>query len=210
MPASRPSAPQETLRAYGLTLNQIAARVQATSVEVPGGGLKTRGGEILVRFKERREWADEFSRIPIITTDDGTVLRLGDIATVRDGFEDVDRETFYNGRRAITHYATVEALGKRAAWLVLWPLTGRTHQLRVHCAEALGTPIVGDRKYGAAAARLGGDVADGLHLHARRIDIPHPAGGMLTISAVLPAAMARSWALFGFDAEAEIDPFPRS
>ena len=93
---------------------------------------------------------------------------------------------------------------------MLWPLTGRTHQLRVHCAEALGTPIVGDRKYGAAAARLGGDIADGLHLHARRIDIPHPAGGMLTISAVLPAAMARSWALFGLDAEAEIDPFPRS
>ncbi|HSE77340.1 MAG TPA: RluA family pseudouridine synthase [Alphaproteobacteria bacterium] len=115
-----------------------------------------------------------------------------------------------DGRRAITLYATVEALGKRAAWLVLWPLTGRTHQLRVHCAEALGTPIVGDRKYGAAAARLGGDIADGLHLHARRIDIPHPAGGMLTISAVLPAAMARSWALFGLDAEAEIDPFPRS
>jgi 23S rRNA pseudouridine955/2504/2580 synthase len=115
-----------------------------------------------------------------------------------------------DGRRAITLYATVEALGKRAAWLVLWPLTGRTHQLRVHCAEALGTPIVGDRKYGATAARLGGDVADGLHLHARRIDIPHPAGGMLTISAVLPAAMARSWALLGLDAEAEIDPFPRS
>jgi len=94
--------PQETLRAYGLTLNQIAARVQATSVEVPGGGLKTQGGEILVRFKERREWADEFSRIPIITTEDGTVLRLGDIATVTDGFEDVDRETTYNGKRAIT------------------------------------------------------------------------------------------------------------
>ena len=94
--------PQETLRAYGLTLSQVAARVGATSVEVPGGGLKTAGGEILVRFKERREWAEEFARIPIITTADGTVLRLGDIATVTDGFEDVDRETFYNGHRAVT------------------------------------------------------------------------------------------------------------
>ncbi|TFG49551.1 MAG: efflux RND transporter permease subunit, partial [Gemmatimonadales bacterium] len=94
--------PQETLRAYGLTLNQIAARVRATSVEVPGGGLKTRGGEILVRFKERREWAEEFARIPIITTADGTVLRLGDIATVTDGFVDVDVETDYNSQRAIT------------------------------------------------------------------------------------------------------------
>jgi len=94
--------PQETLRAHGLTLSQIAARVRATSVEVPGGGLKTQGGEILVRFKERREWAQEFARIPIITMADGTVLRLGDIATVRDGFEDVDREVTYNGQRAVT------------------------------------------------------------------------------------------------------------
>jgi len=94
--------PQETLRAYGLTLNQIAQRVGATSVEVPGGGLKTQGGEILVRFKERRDWAQEFASIPIITTADGTVLRLSDIATVKDGFEDVDREVTYNGKRAVT------------------------------------------------------------------------------------------------------------
>ena len=113
------------------------------------------------------------------------------------------------GKRAVTLYATVEALGKRAAWLVLWPLTGRTHQLRVHCAEGLGAPIVGDRKYGAAASRLGGDVEDGLHLHARRIEIPHPSGGVLKVTAALPASMARSWALFGLDPEAEIDPFPR-
>lgn len=94
--------PQETLRAYGLTLPQIAARVGATSVEVPGGGLKTDSGELLVRFNERREWAEEFARLPIITTRDGTVLRLGDIAGVRDGFMDVDRETTYNGHPAVT------------------------------------------------------------------------------------------------------------
>ncbi len=114
------------------------------------------------------------------------------------------------GKRAVTLYATVEAAGKRAAWLVLWPLTGRTHQLRVHCAEGLGVPIVGDRKYGAGASRLGGAVEEGLHLHARRIEIPHPAGGMLKVTAPLPPPMARSWVLFGFDPEADIDPFPRN
>ena len=93
---------QETLRAHGLTLNQIAERVGATSVEIPGGGLKTQSGEILVRFNERREWATEFARIPIITTPEGTVLQLSDIATIRDGFMDVDRQATYNGRRAIT------------------------------------------------------------------------------------------------------------
>ncbi len=73
--------PQETLRAYGLTLGQIAARIAATSVEVPGGGLKTPAGEVLVRFKERRDWAHEFATIPVITTSNGTVVRLGDLAT---------------------------------------------------------------------------------------------------------------------------------
>jgi len=93
---------QDVLRAHGLTLNQIAARVGATSVEVPGGGLKTESGELLVRFKERREWAEEFAHLPIITTPAGAVVRLGDIATIRDGFMDVDRETTYNAQRALT------------------------------------------------------------------------------------------------------------
>lgn len=94
--------PQDTLRAYGLTLGQIATRVGATSVEVPGGGLKTESGELLVRFNERREWAEEFAHLPIVTTREGAVLRLGDIAVVRDGFMDVDREVTYNGQPAVT------------------------------------------------------------------------------------------------------------
>jgi len=92
---------QDTLRAYGLTLEEIARRIDATAVEVPGGGVKTEGGEILVRFKERRDWAKEFARVPIITTPSGSVLFLGDIATVRDGFEDTDNIATYDGRNAI-------------------------------------------------------------------------------------------------------------
>ncbi|MBI3453536.1 MAG: RluA family pseudouridine synthase [Rhodospirillales bacterium] len=115
-----------------------------------------------------------------------------------------------DGQRAITLYATVEATGNRAAWLVLWPLTGRTHQLRVHCAEALQTPIVGDGKYGGAGARvLGAEITPKLHLHARRIVLPHPSGaGVLRVEADLPAHMRESWDFFGFDANADIDPFP--
>jgi multidrug efflux pump subunit AcrB len=94
--------PQETLRAYGLTLGQIAARIAATSVEVPGGGLKTPAGEVLVRFKERRDWAHEFATIPVITTSNGTVVRLGDLATVKEGFQDVDVEATFNGQPAVS------------------------------------------------------------------------------------------------------------
>ena len=113
------------------------------------------------------------------------------------------------GKRAITLYAVVEAAGDRAAWLVLWPLTGRTHQIRAHCAGALGTPIVGDAKYGGEAAALGGgEISRGLHLHARSIEIAHPSGGTLALKAPLPPHMRATWALFGFDANADPDPFP--
>jgi len=93
--------PQENLRAYGLTLDGIAQKVRATAIELPGGKIETGGGEILLRVKERRDWAREFARIPIVTTADGTVLYLDDIATVRDTFEDTDRLATYNGARAM-------------------------------------------------------------------------------------------------------------
>lgn len=112
------------------------------------------------------------------------------------------------GQRAITLYSTVDNAAGRAAWLVMWPLTGRTHQLRVHAAKGLGTPIVGDGKYGGQAAFLTGSVSRKLHLHARAIELPHPAGkGTLRVVAELPAHMRETWELFEFDADADLDPF---
>ncbi|MBE3098198.1 MAG: efflux RND transporter permease subunit [Planctomycetes bacterium] len=93
--------PQENLRAYGLTLDAIARKVGATSIELPGGKVETRAGEILLRVKERRDWAREFAPIPIVTTAEGTVVRLEDLATVRDTFEDTDSAGTYNGARAM-------------------------------------------------------------------------------------------------------------
>jgi len=104
------------------------------------------------------------------------------------------------GQPAVTLYRVVQAAGKRAAWLALRPLTGRTHQLRAHCA-AIGHPILGDGKYGGPAAFLPEEgLARRIHLHARELAIPHPADGTtLRVSAPLPAHMAETWARLGFD-----------
>src|SRR6185369_13035880 len=94
---------------------------------------------------------------------------------------------------AITDYRTLDHAGQKLAWLELRPLTGRTHQLRVHCV-ALGAPILVDVKYArpdqnnafsATVAGLSGE----LHLHARALQFPHPAGGTLLVEADLPPHM---------------------
>jgi len=110
------------------------------------------------------------------------------------------------GRHAITYYRVIDSAGNQASWLALMPVTGRTHQLRAHCA-AIDTPILGDGKYGAAAAHLAGLPGSRcLHLHARSLSIPHPLGGRLEMTAPLPPHMRRTWEFFGFAREAE-DPF---
>ena len=93
--------PRETLRRYGLRLADVTAKIRAMSVEVPGGKLETRGGEILLRVDERRDWAEDFARLPLLTTADGVTVRLEDVARVREGFEDTDVDTRYDGHPAI-------------------------------------------------------------------------------------------------------------
>jgi 23S rRNA pseudouridine955/2504/2580 synthase len=113
------------------------------------------------------------------------------------------------GERALTYYRTVAFAGERFAWLALQPVTGRTHQLRIHCVT-LGTPILGDGKYGGAAAHPSGlpqPLASQLHLHARAIALPRAEGGPLVVTAPLPPHMGETWKFFGFEESDEADPF---
>jgi len=109
-------------------------------------------------------------------------------------------------KSATTYYAVLDAAADQYAWVALRPVTGRTHQLRAHLAH-IGTPIVGDFKYGGPKAKGTGELEDRLHLHARSIDISHPEGGRLKATAPLPPHMMRAWKLFGFDANSTHDPF---
>ena len=97
-----------------------------------------------------------------------------------------------------SRYRVIERAGNSAAWVELQPLTGRTHQLRVHMA-AIGHPIVGDGKYGGKGAFLTGTISRKLHLHSRRLRIDHPDGGAIDISAPLPPHFAESLEALGFD-----------
>lgn len=92
---------QADLRRYGLTLGEVASRIRNTALDLPGGKLETAGGEVLLRVKERRDWAREFADVAIVTSASGSVVRLGDVATVAEGFEDATREATYDGRPAI-------------------------------------------------------------------------------------------------------------
>ncbi|MCP5073843.1 MAG: RluA family pseudouridine synthase [Rhodobacteraceae bacterium] len=124
---------------------------------------------------------------------------------------------FPGSKRATSDYAVIEAVGKRLSWVALVPITGRTHQLRVHMAE-IGHPIIGDGKYGTNSqvnegdgwgAQLGGSVSRKMHLHARSLTIEHPVSkASMHFIAPLPEHMLNTWEFLGFDTqEAPADPF---
>jgi multidrug efflux pump subunit AcrB len=91
---------EENLRRYGISFDQVVSAVRSGSIDLPGGKIKTEQGEILIRAKGQLYTGDEFEKLPLITLGDGTVVRLGQVAKVIDGFEDLDIKTRFNGKQA--------------------------------------------------------------------------------------------------------------
>ena len=91
---------ENTLRKYNLTLSQVANTIKQASLNLPGGSVKTSGGEILIRAKGTRYYADDYNDITILTRNDGTRVTLGQIAVLKNGFEDVDTYFLFQGKRA--------------------------------------------------------------------------------------------------------------
>lgn len=93
---------QSELRRYGLTLEQVAGRVRDASAELPGGSVKTKNGEILVRTGQRHSLGSEYGKIRLINGVDGSSVFLKDIATIQDAFQESDEAAYFNGKPAVT------------------------------------------------------------------------------------------------------------
>jgi hypothetical protein len=114
------------------------------------------------------------------------------------------------GQPARSRYRVLDRAGNRACWVELQPLTGRTHQLRVHMA-AIGHPIIGDGKYGGPEAFLSGSISRKMHLHARRLIIEHPDGTLLDVEAPCPITLPPAWRNWASTRRrANISPIPRA
>ena len=160
------------------------------------------------RDMEKIYWAVVAGRpVPVEGRIDAPLTRTEEPSAARVAVAGADDR---DAARAVTEYRTLDHAGRRLAWLELRPLTGRTHQLRVHCA-AIGAPILGDAAYGkvrgpADPDRWGDNTAlveglgQQLHLHARRLVLPHPAGGTLEVEADLPQHMRATFSTLGFTA----------
>lgn len=135
--------PQANLRAYGLTLEQIADAVRSRAVDVPGGTIKATRGEILVRTTERKDLASEFAGIVLISSDEGSEVKLDEISAIRDGFADTDRETYYNGKRAVI--LKVFRTGDQTPQSVSKSVTGYIESIKNSLPSSVAIEIYNDR-----------------------------------------------------------------
>ncbi len=110
-----------SLRQYGLTFNDVVQAVRNSSTDIPGGSIKSRGGEILLRTTGKAYTGSGFENIPVITREDGATVRIRDLATVDDGFVDDPLITEFNGKRAVL--LRIFSVGDESAL----DLSGRVH-----------------------------------------------------------------------------------
>ena len=133
---------EDTLRRHGINLEQVAAAVRASSLDMPGGSVKTAGGEILLRAKGQAYRGLEFEEIVVLTRNDGTLVRLGDIAHVVDGFEDTELRGFFNGDPSVV--VKVMMMGDEDALQVAGAVKDWLSDFENSLPEGISVTVFGD------------------------------------------------------------------
>ncbi|MCP4007350.1 MAG: efflux RND transporter permease subunit [bacterium] len=133
---------EQMLRRHGLNFEQVAAAVRSSSLDLPGGSVKTEGGEILLRSKGQAYRGAEFASIVVLTRSDGTSVNLGDIATVRDGFRDDDIRAFFDGKPAVM--VQVNRIGEEDILEVAATVKAYVEQARTRMPEGIELTIWSD------------------------------------------------------------------
>jgi multidrug efflux pump subunit AcrB len=134
---------EATLRRFELTLGQVAEAVRKASLDLPAGRIKTAGGEILIRTKGRRYYAEDYSDVAIITRSDGSKVTLGQIATLKDGFEDVDISANFQGKAAAMIH--VYRVADQNALTVAKTVKGYIENIRPSLPEGVDITFYSDR-----------------------------------------------------------------
>ncbi len=144
--------PSENLQAHGLSLQGIAERLAAASVDAGGGRLETPAGEVLVRVAERRDWAHEFARLPILSDARGSTLRLEEIASVADSFDESQtRGAWFDGQPAIG--LEVFRIGAQTPSSVSRAVQAALDDIRVSLPDGVNAIVLNDES-GIYHARL--------------------------------------------------------
>ena len=133
---------KENLRRYHLTIGEIAQRIGKASIELPGGSIKTESGEILIRMKTRKDYGQDFARIPIITTADGTEVLLAEIASITDGYEDNDYSATYNGKPAVL--LQVYSVGEQTPIQISQAVQGYIQQINQQLPKGIKAEVLHD------------------------------------------------------------------
>ncbi|QBG49302.1 efflux RND transporter permease subunit [Verrucomicrobia bacterium S94] len=134
---------QDKLREYGLSHQSLASSINTQSREISGGGIKTESGETLLRMQERRNYGPEFAQAPVLATEDGTTLQLGEIADVIDGFEDTDEFASYNGQPAIM--LEIYRVGDQTPTQISRTVEELLPQLKEQLPDGIGIDILDDK-----------------------------------------------------------------
>lgn len=132
----------EDLERYGLTLDEVAQRVRSASLELPAGGLDTASGEVLVKVDDRRKRATAFRDVVLRGTPEGAVLRLGDVATIRDTYAETDQASYLDGQRAVRLIAF--RVGSESPQQVSDAVKAYTEELRAELPDEIGLTILKD------------------------------------------------------------------